>query len=60
MVKTEKAFAISLISAIFIALAYWVLQLIFSINPFVVGLIVFLVSFIGMKWKKLVVTQEMK
>jgi len=53
MVKTQKAFTISLASAIVIAFIYWALQsVIISIPFWLVGLIIFLVSFIGMKWKE--------
>ena len=52
MVKTETALITSLISAIVIALIYWVITLItHTFSVWAVGILVFLFSFIGMKWK---------
>ena len=52
MTNTQKALLISLVSAVVIAIPYWLAQtLISSISPWMVALIVFIVAFIGMKYK---------
>ena len=51
MTKTSKALVASTISAVIVAVIYWIIQsLISSIKAWQVGIVVFVIALIGMKW----------